>query len=401
MTCRSEVDVAIIGGGPSGCAAAISLLKYGGLSAVVVESSDYSCSRVGETVSPSIAALLAYLGVGDAFRQDGHLPAFATASAWGAAELGINTLFFTPEGQGWHLDRARFDRRLARAVAEVGGVVITNARASWSISDKEHWLLKVSRLCEPPVEFVARYVIDATGCKAAVARSCGAQRRIDDHLLAVATICKCSDVRDSECLLVESARDGWWYTAKLPSERMVLCFMTDSSVLRSSDVRDAGGLFRLAKQTVHIAKRLTHFSPVSSLRVTPAYSSLLEPLGGKNWIAAGDAAVSFDPICSLGIGHAVYSGIFAARVVCADLVGSGNVLEQYSAGVGRTYGEYLKRRRRLYDAEPRWSEQPFWRRRRCAEPSDYPSPQSRQGGCSSIEPIPLQSTSVRWSGRTE
>jgi flavin-dependent dehydrogenase len=374
MTSRSEVDVAIIGGGPSGCAAAISLLKYGGLSAVVVESSDYSCSRVGETVSPSITALLAFLGVDDAFRQDGHLPALAAASAWGTAELGDNTFFFAMEGQGWHLDRARFDGRLARTVGEIGGVVITNARASWSISDGGHWLLRVSPNYEPPIEFVARYMIDATGYKATVARSCGARRRIDDQLLAVSTICKCSGGPDSERLLIESARDGWWYAAKLPSERMALCFMSDSSVIRNLDVRRAASLFRLAEPTVHIASRLTDVSPLTPPCVTPAYSSLLEPLGGKNWIAAGDAAASFDPICSLGIGHAIYSGIYAARVACADLVGSGNLLKQYSAGVTSTYGEYLQRRRRLYEAEMRWAEHPFWRRRRRVEPSDYAFP---------------------------
>ncbi len=56
-----DVDVAIIGGEPSGSAAALTLLRYSRLRVAIIEKGDYSQWRVGETLSPSVQPLLDYL----------------------------------------------------------------------------------------------------------------------------------------------------------------------------------------------------------------------------------------------------------------------------------------------------------------------------------------------------
>src|SRR5213593_4324139 len=58
MLARLEADVAIVGGGPAGAAAALTLRKYAGQRVVLLERSRYDGPRAGETASPSLRPLL-------------------------------------------------------------------------------------------------------------------------------------------------------------------------------------------------------------------------------------------------------------------------------------------------------------------------------------------------------
>jgi flavin-dependent dehydrogenase len=87
------------------------------------------------------------------------------------------------------------------------------------------------------------------------------------------------------------------------------------------------------------------------------------PAAGRGWAAAGDAAAAFDPLSSLGIGHAISSGIHAARVAHVTLCDTGDPADSYSSGVERVARDYLTLRRRYYAVEQRWPAQPFWARR--------------------------------------
>jgi hypothetical protein len=107
----------------------------------------------------------------------------------------------------------------------------------------------------------------------------------------------------------------------------------------------------------------------SPLRLVPAPSQRLVEVAGPGWIAAGDAACSFDPLASMGIGHAIASGIHAARVAHDSLTADGALLAQYARGVDRNGSQYLDTRERYYSLEPRFAGRPFWARRQDVHPT--------------------------------
>src|SRR5215213_7602312 len=123
-----RVDVLIIGGGPSGAAAAITLARAG-LKVALVERTAYNTVRVGETLPPEICAPLVQLGVWERFMSAGHQQTPGIVSCWGSSQPQENDFIFNPYGCGWHIDRAQFDRMLAMAACECGAHLFLSTRA--------------------------------------------------------------------------------------------------------------------------------------------------------------------------------------------------------------------------------------------------------------------------------
>ena len=95
MSDEVEVDVAVVGGGPAGCAAAISLARLGRRVALL-ERTSYGAARVGETLPPAVQPLLRELGVWERFLADGHAPAPGLVVRWGGAEPYETDHIFNP-----------------------------------------------------------------------------------------------------------------------------------------------------------------------------------------------------------------------------------------------------------------------------------------------------------------
>ena len=98
-------------------------------------------------------------------------------------------------------------------------------------------------------------------------------------------------------------------------------------------------------------------------RAAPADSSCPASAAGTDWIALGDSAAAHDPLSGRGIVHALNSASRAAEAISRALTGDGGALTTYAAMQRRAFDDYLAQRRRYYQAETRWPECAFWRRR--------------------------------------
>ena len=117
---RAAYDVAILGGGPAGAAAALSLKRLRpGLRVRMVEASRYAEWRAGETLSPGTQQLLAGLGCWDRFLAERFTPAYGTRAAWGTAETYDNEFLFSARGDGFY-DQALALEPLARGRDRAG-----------------------------------------------------------------------------------------------------------------------------------------------------------------------------------------------------------------------------------------------------------------------------------------
>jgi len=354
-----EATVAVVGAGPAGCAAALTLRRYvPELSVVLISATGGAGPTAGETLSPGVLPLLGYLGVEAEFLTAGHLPAGGTASAWGSSQVLERSYLFSGRGLGWHLDRARFDAWL-RAQAQVAGARVVDGRALVRSArrSQSRWLLDV----KGGGTVAARAIVDASGRSAQLARRQGARPRRDDALVAeIRWYAGDERRRVAAGALVESVPDGWWYSATLPGGRAVAMFMTDA------DLRKQATWEERLEHAAATAGRLARWRATGETAVRAANSQISPAPAADGWVAAGDAAAAFDPISALGVGFSLRSGMEAARVAAAAAEQDTRAAGAYAASVARIYADYRARSRSIYRQERRWLHAPFWARRSVA-----------------------------------
>lgn len=352
-------DVAIAGGGPAGCATALSLrARAPTLSIALLEQTDYSAARTGEVLPGIASRLLESLGIWEAFRKETWRPVHGVASAWGAPVLTENHAIYSPAGQGWHLDRAKFDRFLASRAEAVGVVLLPDTRVHSALRTDSGWRLDVSS----GAALHARFVVDATGRAATIARTCGAAPVSLDPLVSFARFFRDDGASDPRTL-IEAVADGWWYTAALTGGLRVAAFMTDSDIAREHRLNRESSWRAALEETQFIRGTVPEQGACGEL-VRPAGSAYLEAPAGDGWIAIGDAACAHDPLAGQGITRSLRSGILASYAICDLLQGeSATGLERYRHLMRHGWTGYLAARRRFYLEERRWPERQFWRRR--------------------------------------
>jgi flavin-dependent dehydrogenase len=365
-------DVVVIGGGPAGAAAAYALARAG-RSVVLAERSTYAEWRAGESLLPAARPLLETLGVWTEFAADGHVPSVGVEVVWGDGVPRMRDYLFSPIGEGWHLDRRRFDARLATAAAAAGAQVLRGARVmNAAPAPQGGWRVSVQAGEAAPREIVARVAVDATGRAAWLAQRAGARRLTYDRLLGLAAaVTGAAADGDAAVLLLEAAPAGWWYSVTLPDGALLAAYMTDDDVLTPGQP-PAAQWHAALPAAPHTAARVARHSGAVGVQVRGARTVRLERAAGADWLAVGDAACARDPLSADGICQAVRSGLAAAEAIDARLRGDGEALARYEARTFDAFARYLDERAVQYGAERRWPASPFWRRRHGPRPDALP-----------------------------
>jgi flavin-dependent dehydrogenase len=352
-------DVAIVGGGPGGSATALALRRHApSLSVVLIEASAYDTQRIGETLPPPARGILEHLGVWEPFLAQGHHEVHGTTAAWGSAVPLDNEFIYMPANKGWHLDRTAFDGMLAREAANRGVTLLLDTRMSDADGVERVWRLTTST----GRGISARFLVDATGDTAAIARRCGARFVEADRLVGIARLFE--EGGGEARTMVEAFEAGWWYTAGLPNQRRIIACMTDADLARRMKLNQAGEWCRKVASMPHIGAIERGSKSCGPVVVRSTSSRRLEPAAGAQWLAVGDSASRFDPLSSQGIVKALRSGIFASYAI-GDLLmrDDDSGLGKYIRYVREEFRSYTESRSKYYREEQRWPAKEFWRRR--------------------------------------
>jgi flavin-dependent dehydrogenase len=312
--------------------------------------------RVGETLPPQIKPVLEHLQVWRAFEAGRHRPSYRTVSAWGGPELLSNEFLSQAHQVGWRLDRARFDATLLTKAAErATHIAATVTDTAWVDAA---WRVRL----DDGASHTARFLVDATGRGAALARRNGVRFENLDRLAGSAMLFdQVSD--DGAGLLIETFSDGWWYTAALPEGRRIVAAMSDADLVRALGLNKSDGFMQALGATTHVAHALAAARPLGPPLLRPAGSRHITRDTALPLLCVGDAASCFDPVSGQGIFKALRCGILASYAVGDHLCGDDTGLKRYRRFIADEFAGYRKTLREYYAMEQRWAERPFWRRR--------------------------------------
>ncbi|UYO92246.1 NAD(P)/FAD-dependent oxidoreductase [Pollutimonas sp. M17] len=382
-------DVVIVGAGPAGAATAITLAKFG-QRVLLLEERTSPSFKLGESLPPtSIGLVKHFLGELDGPEQ--NLPGlFRTAgnvSLWASEQADIADFFFTLTGFGLCVERLAFDEALRSKAASAGAALLKGVRfeSCMRLTDPLfNWQLTL-RSEKQSERHRARYLVDCSGRRAVVARALGIPLvPNDDRLFAYAQWFSCAGEDDDRYTRVEAAPQGWWYSNRLPGAenketRRLVVLHSDKDLPAAKMAARRQGFDQLLDDSMHIAPLLKArgYQASGEIRGAPANSQRLRDFVGDAWMAVGDAAQAYDPLSSQGMDKALRTGSHAGHMIhyaltdlaqgAAALDGGNTYIQQYDEQQRQLWHAYLKQRDFYYQAQPRWSDQPFWQRRRHAD----------------------------------
>jgi flavin-dependent dehydrogenase len=344
-------SVVIIGGGPAGGAIALELARAG-CDVVLLERQQESGWKIGETLPPEARIHLHRLGHWQRFQESGHLPCHGVVSVWGDPVPIEKDFIFTPHGHGWQLDRARFESTLLGAAIEAGCRVHFGVSVERMEAHRSDWLIQATTN-----DFRAPWLVDCTGRRGLVIRREGGGYEQTDQLVSLYATATTSKRTDSDSrTYVESHPEGWCYTAQMPNGSRIVAFQTDRDLLPDRLPTSAWLWSQLtACSTIDRLLKQHGYEFVESPHLVAAHSGRFSRCVGQNWVAVGDAAMTFDPISGQGSAKALESASRAVRAILHE--------EDYQATCDALWTSYLREHLECYRAERRWSESPFWSRR--------------------------------------
>lgn len=337
----SSDPVAVIGGGPAGCAAAHALTRQG-FDAVLLEAGERGRSKAcGDAFDAEALARLQALGLGpEQWLACGGRPVSTMrlrSTRDGGPEARIDA------AGTWHIPRAALDQRLRDVIA--GDVELRyQHRVTELRRVQDRWELTLRRDGEARAELVASAVVLAHGAGCRLSR----EWRIDgdpDVAAAVRTYIDAPGLDEEIVEVSVEARPGYAWAFPLPGARANVGF----------------GVFAGARANVraHAEALLARHGWRAE---TPWQGSGLAVWSGRGerWhdphglVSCGDAAGLVEPLTGGGITHALNSGA-ASGLAIARYLSSGRdatALELHSA-VTRAFYE---RRFAPHQGDTPWTE---------------------------------------------
>ena len=344
------LDVAVIGGGPAGAAAARLLATHG--HSVVVLTRTPARPPVAESVAPSVGKLLDRIGVRGVMDAAGFVRATGNTVWWADREPRVES--FGAGSLGWQVRRDAFDRVLLDEARQGGATIVQRAlvrevsRASDGTSVVHYDARGRTR------SLAARWVLDCTGRAGLLARREWRRPDAAGRTLALLGVWErrggWNTVPDETHTLVESYEEGWAWSVPVSRNRRYVTVMVDPAITpirRDHSADTLEGVYRAELAKATRLNDLVQYGPpharlVSSVFARDASGYDATRFGEPGLLLVGDAASFVDPLSSYGIKKALSSAWLASVVVHTALVDE----SMQSAAV--TLHE--RRERAMYDA---------------------------------------------------
>lgn len=324
-----DTDVAIIGAGPAGSAAAARLVRLGHR-VHVVERSHFPRFSIGESLLPQSMALLDEAGLLDTVHAAGYQPKNGAAFTRNGVNTAIDFRDKFTEGWGttYQVERADFDQRLIQAAAEQGAKVDFGVTVTAFHPDPERPRLSLVDEHGQTSTLSARFVLDASGYGRVLARQLDLTRdpRLEPRMALFTHVEDRIDdpSYDREKILIgvhPSDASIWYWLIPFANRRASVGVVGDADTLNGYGDSRASRWQALIDAEPRLHELLGDARPIREVGELKGYSADVTTLHGPGYALLGNAGEFLDPVFSSGVTVALRSASMAAPLVDRQLRG--------------------------------------------------------------------------------
>ena len=350
----TDYEVAIIGGGPAGSAAATFLAQQGHR-VIVLEKELFPRFQIGESLLPFSMDTLERMGVGEKMIQAGFLPKHGAQISAGCGSkttrFFFKNSFRSRRATAWQVPRAEFDHLLLEHARDCGATVEYQSRVTSVDFSAEDATLTVQKASsEQTAKIRARFVLDASGRHSLVGQKFGLKQNYP-HLKKFAVFAHFDGAQvpeGPEGTLTHMIREKerWFWIIPLSRSKISVGVVTDLETFKACGKKPETYFEDALAGQPLVHDRLVNAERVTPIRSTGDYSFRHRSFHGKRWLLAGDAAGFIDPVFSSGVFLALYSGENAAHALSWAL--NNPTKEPQRMRIFRRYERDLNRVMNLY-----------------------------------------------------